>query len=263
MDLERRTMNHPYFRNRMEIPDMNEVIGPVKEVMREPNAPWNDIDAWIQILTRGLPLSFAEVENDLFAAVVQEIGLRLSSAPNATKRNRIRRLHLPYRFIVAHEISHFLLGHVGDPGTTVVTEARSLLERLDMAEGGIAHANHEHQADMLAYELCKRSLPDQEDTGRIGSFVLLSESICITMLMIHAMTVGGLPAEPSTKSHPATAVRLAAVNNLCLQDFNRLVAKTRARDVGPQGPGLFSRGRQLIETRGERLRMYSDLFHQD
>jgi hypothetical protein len=114
------------------------------------------------------------------------------------------------KFILAHEIAHHLLGHVGriDQGSDYLAAIpRSVLDRQTLPS---MHAM-EFAADALAVRMMTGSIAERPVT-RQGRFELLNDSglgALLTMLVISRLT-----GDRSSTSHPSAPVRAASIRRL-------------------------------------------------
>lgn len=220
-----------------EKPRMTEHL--LADLMDEAGPAWRDLAAWL-LLSRHI----VEADPRGLREAAQEVEARLDSAPREQQWRRGVRFRLGMQFILGHEYSHVLLGHVKGSSETVTGKAaravRSVVETVPM--------NDELQCDLLGAHLglVLPALRERESRARATRLVISTEAAGVVFMALRAAAGGILddsepPGFRPPAGHPEAALRFNNVADVLHRQFELENSSWTGPDVGPRGPGFSER----------------------
>ena len=199
------------------------------------DTPWRDLRSWAA-LTRVVVTGSTKQAMDASLKVDHLLAL----APADEKARRPIRLEYCWTFLVAHELGHVLLGHIG--GAPQAAVAAAALHAVGLLS---PPTNQELECDVLGVLFgCVRpnERPPLDAIRAAARHAQAGDSLVALMVAITAAGFDAIFANPSaTAGHPHPRDRLAVVYEVLAARMGRLDELAGGRKNGPEGPEFIQR----------------------
>lgn len=189
---------------------------------------------------------------------VEDIRLPVLGVPDRHLRHRPQRQFLWEQFVIAHELAHIILGHLGPTGSPAASRYAHYaihdyraLSTWDMLVDDRQRA--EAEADLFGlFEFCyptswEISLRKGVNTGRrdrsqLALLVQHLEGVAIATLVFYLLSALGLP-ECHTSTHPHPDHRFALITEAVVSRMKNIISTTSEPNEGVENypPGYYER----------------------
>lgn len=207
-------------------------------------------------LCDGNPAPLVEVK-------AEDIELPVLGVPGGDLRHRPRRQFCWQQFVIAHELSHILLGHLGPTGSSKASQYAygtihnyRTLSTWDMLINDSQRT--EAEADLFGFwELCyttswessrrKGVSAGWRDRSQLALLVQHLEGVAIATLTFYLLSALGIP-EHHSSTHPHPDYRLALITEAVLERMKTIISGTSEPDKSIEGlDGFYERTLYIAE----------------
>jgi len=192
----------------------------------------------------------------LLKLTAADVELPITGVPRSDLRHRSRRQYAWEQFVIAHELAHIILGHLGPTGSPTASRyAQDAIRNyriLSTWDRLTDHNQHiEAEADLFglfdlsyatSWEMSRRDgvRTGWQDRSQLSLLVQYLDGVAIAILVFYLLSALGFPAHPSTHPHPDH--RLALIAETMLTRMKAIISTTNEPNVGQQDlPGFYER----------------------
>jgi hypothetical protein len=204
-----------------------------------------------------------EHHTSLLRVSLEDIELPIAGVPKGDLRHRPTRQYVWEQFVIAHELAHIILSHLGSTGSPTATRYAQdaihdyrILPTWDMLTNDNQRA--EAEADLFglfelsyatSWEMSRRAgvRAGWRDRSQLALLVQHLDGVAIATLVFYLVSALGVPA-PHTSTHPHPDHRLALITEAALTRMKAIISTTSEPDEGHHNlPGFYERALFLTE----------------
>jgi hypothetical protein len=184
------------------------------------------------------------------------LDLPVAGVPASDLDHRSRLQYASEQFVIAHELAHIILGHLGPTGSPKASQyAREAIRDYKTLRNWNMLTNDsqrtEADADLFGFfelsyatswEISKRSgmRPGWRDRSKLALLVQHMEGVAVAGLVFYLLSALGLSTRHSS-THPHPDDRIALVTEAVLNRIAGIIAATAEPNEGPYGHGYYER----------------------